>query len=256
MVAPLTLSQGLTIGAGITFGAGTGGGGGGGGGGLKVYLQTAPSSGTTWTDTSGNGYDATLRKSGTGNYAYNSANGGGIVTTGGTTSNGAMIDIPYNLPATHTIEIVASITSTSYWASLFGNEVWSTKGYLAYFSGDTFSGGTQIAIGSPSGYQAYDLSAGSKANRNHYLITVTGSTLKFYFNGTLQTKTFGTFTQPSGGVSTNSLQIGARHPNAGTINTVNDPAHGKYFMVRVYDSVLDQTAVTTNYNEAKTAFGL
>jgi hypothetical protein len=100
------------------------------------------------------------------------------------------------------------------------------------------------------------MSSGAKANRNHYLITVTGSTLEFYLNGTLQTKTSGTFAQPTGGVSTNSLQIGARHPNVGTINTVNDPAHGTYYMVRVYDSVLDQTAVTTNYNEAKSAFSL
>jgi hypothetical protein len=220
-------------------------------GGLKVYLQSAPTSGSTWSDTSGNGYNATLYKSGTGNYTYNSANGGGIVTTGGTTINGAMIDIPYNLPSTFTIEIVASITATNYWSSLFGNEVWSTKGYLAYFGSDT-----QIAIGSPNAVQFYALAGGAKANRNHYLITVTGSTLKFYLNGTLQTKTSGTFAQPSGGISTNSLQIGARHPNAGTIHTVTDPAHGTYYMVRVYDSVLDQTAVTTNYNQAKSAFGL
>ena len=241
--------SGVTIGSGITFGASSGGGGGG----LKVYLQSAPSSGTTWTDTSGNGYDGTLRKSGTGNYAYNSANGGGIVTTGTTGLNGAMIDIPYNLPSTFTIEIVASISATGYWASLFGNEAYSfNKGFLAYFGSDTI-----LAIGSPSGsFENYTLSSGAKANRNHYLITVTGSTLKFYLNGTLQTKSSGTFAQPSGGVSTNSLQIGARHPNVGTINTINDAAHGKYFMVRVYDSVLDQTAVTTNYNEAKSAFSL
>ena len=221
-------------------------------GGLKVYLQTAPSSGSTWSDTSGNGYNATLRKSGTGNYAYDSANGGGIVTTGGTTNNGAMIDIPYNLPSTFSIEIVASITATSYWNTLFGNEAYTgTKGFLAYWTSDT-----SLSIGSPVATQIYTMSSGAKANRNHYLITVTGTTLKFYLNGTLQTKTSGTFAQPTGGMSTNSLQIGARHPNAGTINTVNDPAHGKYFMVRVYDSVLDQTAVTTNYNEAKTAFGL
>ena len=222
-------------------------------GGLQVYLQTAPSSGTTWTDTAGYSRSATLLKSGTGNYAYNSANGGGIVTTGSTGLNGGMIDIPYNLPSTFTIEIVASISSTNYWSSLFGNEAYtSSKGFLAYFGNDT-----TLAIGSPAGsFQNYTLSSGSKANRNHYLITVTGSTLNFYLNGTLQTKTSGTFAQPSGGLSTNSLQIGARHPNAGTINTVNDPAHGKYFMVRVYDIVLDQTAVTTNYNEARTAFGL
>jgi len=242
---------GATFTDGSTVLAGTGGGGGGGG--LKVYLQSAPSTGTTWTDTSGNGYDGTLRKSGTGNYAYNSANGGGIVTTGGTVLNGAMIDIPYNLPSAFSIEIVASISATSYWASLFGNEVYTApfKGFLAYFGTDT-----QLSIGSPSGFQNYSLSSGAKANRNHYLITVTGSTLNFYLNGTLKTKTSGTFAQPAGGISTNSLQIGARHPNAGTINTVNDAAHGTYYMVRVYDSVLDQTAVTTNYNEAKTAFGL
>ena len=249
------MTTGIQLLGGIQFDGGSvisDGSGGGGGGGLKVYLQSAPSSGTTWTDTSGNGYNATLRKSGTGNYAYNSANGGGIVTTGSTSLNGAMIDIPYNLPSTFTIEIVASISATSYWNTLFGNEAYSfNKGFLAYFGSDT-----TLAIGSSSGLQNYALSSGAKANRNHYLITVTGSTLNFYLNGTLKTKTGGTFAQPSGGISTNSLQIGARHPNAGTVNTINDAAHGKYFMVRVYDSVLDQTAVTTNYNEAKSAFSL
>jgi Concanavalin A-like lectin/glucanases superfamily len=221
-------------------------------GGLKVYLQSAPTSGSTWSDTSGNGYNATLYKSGTGNYVYNSANGGGIVTTGSTLSNGAMIDIPYNLPSTFSIEIVASISATNYWASLFGNEAYgSSKGFLAYWGLDTL-----LVIGTPSSGESYSMSSGAKANRNHYLITVTGSTLKFYLNGTLKTKSSGTFAQPSGGLSTNSLQIGARHPNSGTIHTINDAAHGTYYMVRVYDSVLDQTAVTTNYNEAKAAFGL
>jgi hypothetical protein len=215
---------------------------------LQVSLITAPSSGTTWTDASTFGRNATLYKAGTGNFSYTASNGGGITTTGSNLSNGAIIDIPYNLPSTFTIEIVASITSTNYWASLFGNEVWSTKGYVAYWFNDT-----GIAIGSPSDTEMYAMASGQKANRNHYVITVTGSTLKFYINGALQTKTFGTFAQPSGGISTNSLQIGARHPNAGTINTPNDPAHGTYYRVQVWNVVKTAGEITDLYNNAKAA---
>jgi len=215
---------------------------------LQVSLITAPSSGITWTDASTFGRNATLYKAGTGNFSYTASNGGGITTTGSNLSNGAIIDIPYNLPSTFTIEIVASITSTNYWSSLFGNEVWSTKGYLAYWYSDT-----GIAIGSPTDAELYTMASGQKANRNHYVITVTGSTLKFYINGALQTKTSGTFAQPSGGISTNSLQIGARHPNAGTINTPNDPAHGTYYRVQVWNVVKTDSEITDLYNNAKAA---
>lgn len=219
---------------------------------LQVSLITAPSSGTTWTDASTNSRNATLYKSGTGDHSYTASNGGGITTTGSTTSNGAMIDIPYNLPSTFTIEIVASITSTNYWSTLFGNEAYSfNRGYFMYFGSPTL-----VDIGSSTGSEMYTLASGQKANRNHYVVTVTGTTLKFYLNGSLQTKTSGTFAQPSSGISTNSLQIGARHPNVGTIHTVNDPAHGTYYRVQVWDVVKTASEVSALYTAAATAHNL
>jgi hypothetical protein len=219
---------------------------------LQVSLITAPSSGITWTDASTFGRNATLYKSGTGDHSYTASNGGGITTTGSTTSNGAMIDVPYNLPSTFTIEIVASITSTNYWSTLFGNEAYSfNRGYFMYFGSPTL-----VDIGSSTGSEMYTLASGQKANRNHYVVTVTGTTLKFYLNGSLQTKTSGTFAQPSSGISTNSLQIGARHPNAGTIHTVNDPAHGTYHRVQVWDVVKTDSEVTDLYTAAATAHNL
>ena len=218
---------------------------------LQVSLITAPSSGTTWTDASTFGRNATLRKTGSGNYSYTASNGGGITTTGSTGTNGAIIDIPYNLPSTFTIEIVASVSATGYWASLFGNEVFTSDiGFIAYWNSDT-----TINIGAPYASEAYTMTSGQKANRNHYVITVTGTTLKFYINGSLKTKTSGTFAQPTS-YATNGLQIGARHPNAGTSGTPNDSAHGTYYRVQVWNVVKTDSEVNDLYTAAATAHNL
>ena len=103
--------------------------------GLVFNLLTAPSSGTTWTDASGNGYNATLQ----GTPTYVSNNGGGIrlnnLTYGGTD----YISVPYNISTnTVTVEIVASFNPTSNWATIWGNEVYNTgRGYFAYMSTST-----------------------------------------------------------------------------------------------------------------------
>lgn len=217
---------------------------------FNLDSSTAPASGTSWTDTTGT-YTASLIKSGTGNYSYTSNRGGGITTTGAMGNNGATIATNLNLPLTHSLEIVASLnTGSNYWASLFGNEVYGTRGFLAYFANDT-----SFTVGSVSGSEIYTFSAGQKSNINQYIFTVSGSTLKFYLNGTLQTKTTGTFVAP-GSIGAQGLQIGSRHPNGGGVNTINDPAHGTYYMARAYNKALTQTEVTTNYNSIKTLYGI
>lgn len=211
---------------------------------------TAPSSGTNWVDAAGN-YTATLIKSGTGNYAYTSDHGGGITTTGGIGINGAAISTNLNIPANFTLEIVAKISAATYWASLYGNDSYAGgAGFLGYFNGDAM-----FTTGSVSGAENFIFAAGAKANINQYIITRTGTTQKFYLNGTLKTKFAGTFTTPSA-LGTNGLQIGARHPNAGTSATINDPGHGTYYLVRVYNKVLTQSEVTANYNAIKTTYGI
>jgi hypothetical protein len=77
--------------------------------GLQFNLQTAPISGTTWTDSSGNSRNATLQ----GSPSYVSNNGGGIRLNNGNGSGTDYISVPYNIASnTVTVEVVASFNPT------------------------------------------------------------------------------------------------------------------------------------------------
>ena len=90
--------------------------------GLVFNLLTAPSSGTTWIDASGNGRNATLQ----GTPTYVSNNGGGIRLNNTTYGGTDHISVPYNISSTtSTIEIVASFNPTSNWATIWGNEAYN-----------------------------------------------------------------------------------------------------------------------------------
>jgi len=226
--------------------------------GLQVFLQTAPSTGTTWTDASGNGNNATIVTTGDGNYVYNS-NLGGIITLDGAAGAGLNIS-GYNLPTdggTYSVEVVASIHSTSYWSSLFGNDDFTlNKGVVAYYGNSS-----NFYISTPTSNGVYaPVSLATRQNINQYIITVTGNTVKFYLNGVSQALTNNTGGSPgftaSSGTPTNGLMIGARHPNAGTAGVPYDSASGNYFLVRVYNTLLSQSDVTTNYNAIKSKYGI
>ena len=226
--------------------------------GLKVFLQTAPSTGTTWTDTSGNGNNATIITTGNGAYAYTSNLGGGITLTG---DYGAGLNISgYNLATdggTYSVEVVASISSTNYWSSLFGNDDFTlNKGVVAYFGN-----ASNFYISTPTSNGVYaPVSVATRQNINQYIITVTGNTVKFYLNGVSQALTNNTGGSPgftaSSGTPTNGLIIGARHPNLGTAGVPYDSAGGTYYLVRVYNTLLSQTDVTANYDAIKTTYGI
>ena len=226
--------------------------------GLQVFLQTAPSTGATWTDASGNGNNATIVTTGDGNYVYNSNLGGHITLDG---AAGAGLNISgYNLPTdggTYSVEVVASISSTSYWSSLFGNDDFTlNKGVVAYYGNSS-----NFYISTPTSNGVYaPVSLATRQNINQYIITVTGNTVKFYLNGVSQALTNNTGGSPgftaSSGTPTNGLMIGARHPNAGTAGVPYDSASGSYFLVRVYNTLLSQTDVTANYNAIKTTYGI
>lgn len=226
--------------------------------GLQVFLQTAPSTGATWTDASGNGNNATIVTTGGGTYVY-SSNLGGHITLDGAAGAGLNIS-GYNLATaggTYSVEVVASISSTSYWSSLFGNDDFTlNKGVVAYYGNSS-----NFYISTPTSNGVYaPVSLATRQNINQYIITVTGNTVKFYLNGVSQALTNNTGGSPgftaSSGTPTNGLMIGARHPNAGTAGVPYDSASGSYFLVRVYNTLLSQTDVTTNYNSIKTQYGI
>ncbi len=205
--------------------------------GLVMNLATAPSSGSTWTDISGNGNNATLQNSPT----YISTNGGGIRTSGT-----SYISTGYNLPSNFTVSVASSFNPTNYWSVIWANESWTAqKGYIAYLSS-----ANGIDFGSPPAPPTIPM---NDINTIHiWDFTVNGTTYALYKDGVLvQT---GTFTAPPGGLSTNGLYFGARHTNGGT--GVTDYSPGTFYSMRVYNRALSEEEVKINFSALRSTYGL
>ena len=203
---------------------------------LVMDLAIAPSSGSTWVDQSGNGNNGTL----VGSPTYVSNNGGGYRTT-----TGQYIATNYNLPSSFTISIVASLNPTSFWATFWGNEVWSSnRGYLSYFNSTT-----GLEVGSPPSLASFAVSG---INTIHiWDFVVSGNSVTLYRDGvSLGTKTFSTPT----GLATNGLYFGARHSNAGTGFT--DICPGTYYNMKVYKKALIPDEITNKFNQMRSLYGL
>jgi hypothetical protein len=218
--------------------------------GLVFNLFTAPSSGTTWTDASGNGYNATLN----GTPTYVSNNGGGIrlnnVTYGGTD----YISVPYNISTnTVTVEIVASFNPTSNWATIWGNEVYTGgRGYMAYMTT-----ATSITYGKPNANSTESITASNSIR--HWTFVINGTTQSLYLNAT-QVGASDTVTSQTL-FATSEFLFGARHTNAGTgatdkMNNSNSSLYPVFYQMRVYNKALSGSEITQNYNAIKTTYGI
>jgi len=220
--------------------------------GLVFNLQTAPSSGTTWTDSSGNGYNAIISGSAT----YVSNNGGGIKLNN-TSANGGgsdFISVPYNIPSsTVTVEIVASFNPTSHWGTIWGNDSWSAgRGYLAYMPSSTI-----ISYGK-SGLGTSETITASNSIR-HWTFVINGTQHSLYLNG-VQVGTTDTVSIQTL-FATSELYFGARHVNTGigpadrmnSSITANQPV---FYQMRVYNKALSGSEITQNYNAIKTTYGI
>jgi hypothetical protein len=220
--------------------------------GLVFNLFTAPSSGTTWIDESGNGYNAIISGSAT----YVSNNGGGIKLNN-TSANGGgndFISVPYNIPSsTLTVEVVASFNPTSFWGTIWGNDFWSGgRGYLAYMPSSTI-----ISYGKP-GSQTLETITASNSIR-HWTFVINGTQHSLYLNsvqvGTTDTVSIQTL------FATSELYFGARHVNTGigpadrmnSSITANQPV---FYQMRVYNKALSTTEITQNFNVIRGTYGL
>ena len=219
--------------------------------GLQFYLQTAPSSGTVWTDSTGNGKNATIN----GSFSYVSNNGGGIKLNNTDYLGTGYISVPYNISSnTATIEIVVSFNNTSHWATIWGNEAYNfSRGYFAYMATTT-----SLNWGSPTSNTTNVIITASNAIR-HWVFVINGTTKTLYLNGSQ----FATATtnNPVGGYATSEFLFGARHTNAGTgatdkLNNTNSANQAVFYQMRVYNTVLSSSDVTTNFNEIKSTYGL
>lgn len=220
--------------------------------GLQVNLASAPATGSTWTDTSGNGRNATLA----GTPSYVSSSGGGIKLNNTLSTGTDYISVPYNIEtATVTVEIVASFNPTSYWATIWGNDSYSAnKGFLAYMASSTAITYGKAGTG---GTTTENITA-SNAIR-HWTFVINNTTASLYLNGTQvgTTDTIGTQTL----FATSEFYFGARHTNTGVgptdrMNNSDSANYPVFYQMRIYSRALSDAEITQNYTAVRGTYGI
>ena len=218
---------------------------------LAFNLLAAPSSGTTWTDVSGNSRNATIQGSG----SYVSNNGGGIKLNNTTFGGTGYISVPYNInSSTVTVELVASFNPTSFWGTIWGNDAYnSSAGYYAYMNS-----ATNITWGKVPGVVSSTITASN--NIRHWVWVINSTQHSLYLNGT-QLGTTATASPAQAIFTTNNFYFGARHTNAGTgatdkLNSSVSANQPVFYQMRVYSKALSGAEITTNYNAIKSTYGI
>ena len=219
--------------------------------GLQFNLQTAPTSGSTWTDTSGNSRNATL----VGSPSYVSSNGGGIRLNNPDGNGTDYISVPYNIASsTVTVEVVASFNPTSFWGVIWGNEIYNDSGgYLAYLNSST-----EINYGIPNSETIVTITE-SNAIR-HWIFVINGTQVSLFLNGS-QIGTTDTINNQTL-FATGGFQFGSRFAlNDGTgfgdtMNNSNSALYPVFYQMRAYNRALSGAEITQNYNAVKDTYGI
>ena len=218
--------------------------------GLVFNLQTAPSSGATWTDATGNGYNATLQ----GTPTYTGSFGGGIKLNNDDNNGTDYISVPYNISAsTVTVEVVASFNPTSFWGVIWSNEFYnSDAGYFAYMDSST-----TLNYGKPTSESSKTITA-SNAVR-HWTFVINGTQHSLYLNGSQVGTTDTVSIQTL--FTSNNFYFGARHTNEGTgftdvLNNSNSALQPVFYQMRLYNKALSGAEITQNYNAIKSTYGI
>ena len=218
--------------------------------GLQFNLQTAPTSGTTWTDSSGNSRNATL----VGSPSYVSNNGGGIRLNNGDTNGTDYISVPYNIASsTVTVEVIGSFNPDSFWGTIWGNEIYDTSGgYLAYVDPST-----NINYGIPNSETVVTITASSTIRQ--WIFVINGTSAILFLNGS-QVSSMAINNQTL--FATNDFYFGTRHNNNGigfggdTLNNSNSALYPVFYQMRVYNRALSGAEITQNYNAVKDTYGI
>jgi len=220
--------------------------------GLQFNLETAPSSGTTWTDSSGNGYNAII----SGSASYVSNNGGGIKLNN-TSANGGgsdFISVPYNIASsTTTVEIVASFNPTGFWSTIWGNESYTAgRGYLAFMTN-----ASTITYGKSTAPTNETITASNSIR--HWVFVINNTTVSLYLNATQVGASDTIISQTN--FATNNFYFGSRHSNAGTghvdkLNNSNSALQPVFYQMRVYSKALSVAEITQNLNVVRGTYGI
>jgi hypothetical protein len=208
--------------------------------GLLLHLDAGnrtsyPASGSTWSDLSGNGRNASL----TNGPGFDSGNGGSIQFNGA----GAYATVATGLATgntPHSLEMwvnFSSITNSRWWLAVIGQY---TTGAEHWIGGSPTS--TQFGVWNMGAIAPNLLGA----NRwLHLVSTYNGSTYTVYVNST----------NP---VSTNAFQCNFQNTtlNLARANPGEQFFNGKIGVVRVYNRVLSLDEISQNYNSQRGRFGL
>ena len=218
--------------------------------GLQVNLASAPTSGTIWTDISGNGRNANLQ----GSASYTSANNGGIKLNNADPTGSAYISVPYNIStSTVTVELVASFNPTGFWATIWGNESYSAGiGYLAFMTSST-----SMIYGKSTAPTSESITASNSVR--HWTFVINGTQHSLYLNGTQVGFTDTLAVQTL--FVTSEFYFGARHTNGGTgptdkLNNSNSALQPVFYQMRIYNKALSGAEITQNYNAVKGTYGI
>lgn len=217
--------------------------------GLVLYwdIQNASSysgSGSTITDLSGAGNNGTISGA---TYAS------GALTTG--TSKYIYTAPSFNLGTggiglswTMTVVSNTSLTQPQYWSVLWGDEAWSSNGYLAYQSAANV-----LVLGSPASSITYNpaLASAIQGSNTVWDFTYDGTTLNLYKNGVTTPVVSGAVTAIA--ASSAGIFFGARHVNGGGASPTDFSAT-TFYQMRVYNRALSSAEVNANYDVVKTRY--
>ena len=216
--------------------------------GLVLHLDAAqrrsyPTSGTTWTDLSGNANNGTLTNGPT----YNSANGGSIVFDG--------VDDYVTIPNTSILKPSLPLT-----ISVIQNIVTLGNGYVFTNNGSSTNySGVSVLIG---GVRFGNNGGSGVTSRKDYYFDITLNTWQFitvvcnsvanpliYINGQLANITATSGTATTVGYSNSNIEIARRNIGGFYVD-------GSVANVLLYNRALSATEVLQNYNAVKSRFGL
>jgi len=130
---------------------------------------------------------------------------------------------------------------------MWGNEAWSSAGFIAYQSSST-----TLSFGKPIGGQTWSTTqAAIQGNNTVWDFTYDGVTVKLYKNGNatpVQSGAMGTATSAAHGIF-----FGARHINGGG-STATDFSATTFYQMRVYNAALSTADIAANYAAVKAQY--
>lgn len=177
--------------------------------------------------------------------ATQGAGGGG----GGGGGSLTPIDSGISLGTTWTVEFIADLFPTSFWATMWGNEVWNTgQGHIAYLTGTT-----SLNVGAPNASDEYTLAQDVSVKSYWAFTHADGGGIDVYRNGVLLTPNFSGYSQPT--PASNTLLFGARHINDGTGGT-DAITNGTYYWTEITTVARDAGYIAAQYASFQGPYGI